>query len=409
MRFSFQSMFCFFAMTICVMAGVAHAQDAGSVGERNPEQAMFLAGWLLYPSVTQATVFNDNINRTDSNKKSGFGYDLNPSFELYRDNGIQKTDIYAVLDAQFYNGELEAQQVQGAFGISHTLKLQPDLSVNVSGGFVRQTGVQAAINPQQATSPLSPLWNALAVSGQEETQWSAAVSVEKTFGEGFLSLSSMVQNDLYDDADLKGQNSVSTSVSAKAGYYIAPAIYAFVQPGVQLRTYQVAGLDAQTYSAVAGVGTDRSATVKGEIYAGFASQHSSSPVAGASQSPVVGMNVTYVPTPSLTFKANIDHNVSISAQTLPTAQTVSTSRAVATGRYMLSPDWFAEGRVGYGLTHYNQDKADDHYVTTGVGLGYDIRRNFDLRLDYQYVNLTSHLTHAGCQQDIYTAGINYHY
>lgn len=409
MRFSFQSMFCSFAITLCVMAGGAHAQDASAVGGRDPEQAMFLAGWLLYPSVTQATVFNDNINRTETNKKSGIGYDLNPSFEIYRDNGIQKTDVYAVLDAQFYDGELEANHVQGKLGVNHTIQLQQDLSLSMSGDFARQTGVQEAISPQQSTSPFSPLWNVLAVSGQEETQWRGSVSVEKKFGEGFLRLSSMVQNDEYDSADLKAQTHFSTSVSAKSGYYIMPSVYAFVAPGVQFTTYHKSGVDAQTYSAVAGLGTDRSSVIKGEIYAGVATQHSSSPVAGAAQSPVLGLNVTYVPTPNLTFKANIDHNVSISAQTLASAQTVSSSRAVLTGRYMVSPDWFAEARAGYGLTHYDQDKADDHYVTTGVGLGYDIRRNFDLRLDYQFVKLTSHLSNTGYQQDIYTAGINYHY
>ena len=409
MRLSFQNVACSSVLALYAMVGAACAQDASDVGGRNPEKAMFLAGWMLYPSVTEATVFNTNVHRTQSDHKSEFGLDINPSFEMYRQSGIQKTAVYGALDTQLFDGRLAADNVQGSFGITHTIELQRDLTLQMSGGFNRQSGVMNKANTQQSLSPLSPLWDVLAVSSQEETQWSGSVSLEKKFGQGFISLSALTQNGQYDSAELKAQNHFGTSVAVKAGYYISPSVYAFVAPAVQMRHYQLSGLDTQTKTMIAGLGTDRSSVLKGEIYAGIADQHGSSPVGGNVRAPAFGVNVTYVPLPSLILKASLDHNYSASAPTLASAQSVSTTHAVVTGRYLLTPGWFAEAKAGYGITHYDDDKENDHFVTAGVGMGYDIQRNFDLRLNYQYAKLMSHLANASYQQDIYSAGLNYHY
>eukprot|EP01037_Dinobryon_pediforme_P016819 gene16819-17000_t len=390
----------------------AVAQDASvasAPGGPSPDKGLVIADWILYPSITAATVFNDNVNRTATNKKSQVGFDFNPSFEMYRDAGIQKTNIFASFDAQFYNSAVTANNFQGTFGFGHTIEIEKDLVFKINADFSRQIGSVGSVNSNPATSSTAATLGAMAVTSSPANQINGSASLEKQFGRGFVRVEGSALDYQYDNASLKAQNNYGYGTAARFGYWVTPLLNVFVEPSAQFRTFRVSGLNTQTYGAVAGVSTDQVGLFRGEIYGGYQTQQSSTNIAGASSAPTFGGRVSYYPTPYLTFIGAVDHDFAVSAPTLTTAQSASSTRATLTGEYALSSYWAANARFGYGYSHYNQSRETDRTLVAGLGLDYRFWRNLDVKLGYQYSKLDSHVANASYQQDLYTVGLNYHY
>jgi opacity protein-like surface antigen len=434
-----------------VGAAVAQSPVAlGDVGRPDPDHGMPIEGWLVFPAFFAGGVFNDNIFNTLSNRKSALGLRLQPSVEAWNDNGIYQTTVYGTLDAQIYPGAVasgsslasspqrtSANNIQGRAGFSQIYRPMEDLTFDVIFDYSRQIGLFGSGFGAGGPSIFVP--NTIVPTGvpQYSNQLTGLVSVEKKITDrSFVELRGGVQRLIYQNSPnspinfaLPGavaptqQNGVIYTVSARVGYWVAPAFYMFVEPGGAFHNYQIFRSDTAGYSIVSGLGSDQIGLWRGEIYAGYQRQSSVHGLFGAVSSPDFGARVYYYPTPYLTITATADETLGSATPSVLSFPSVGAGtrsfQAKLQGDYGFSPYWTASLRAGYGETNYAGLPRIDTAWTAGVGASYTFWRNVALTFDYQFMRTdTNALRLSGAAagngvgsytQNLVTAGITYRY
>ena len=66
---------------------------------------MVLGDWLVYPTVFAGALFDSNPSQSSSGAKSSAGGRLVPSLLAETTNGISKTTLYGMADAQLYTNQ----------------------------------------------------------------------------------------------------------------------------------------------------------------------------------------------------------------------------------------------------------------------------------------------------------------
>jgi hypothetical protein len=431
-------------------AAVAQTPVAlGAAGGPDPDHGMPIDGWMVFPTFFAGGVFNDNVFNTASNRKSAFGLRLQPSVEASNDNGIYQTNVYGTLDAQIYPGAVEsgaslassppgtsANNIQGRAGFSQIYRPMEDLAFGVIFDYSRQLGLFGSGFGPGGPSIFVP--NAIVPTGvpQYSNQLTGLVSIEKKITDrSFVEIRGGVQGLIYQNSPnspinfaLPGavaaaqQNGIVYTVSARVGYWVAPAFYMFVEPGGAFQDYRIFRSDTAGYSIVSGLGSDQIGLWRGEIYSGYQRQSSVYGLFGAVASPDFGARLFYYPTPYLTITATADETLgsAIPNSSLPIVGPATRSfQAKLQGDYGFSPYWTASLRGGYGETNYAGLPRIDTAWTAGVGASYTFWRNVALTFDYQFMRTdtnASRLLGAGAgnglgsnRQNLATAGITYRY
>jgi len=395
----------------------------------DPAHGVPLEGWMFYPSFMAGAVFNDNIYQRSFDRVAGAGVRLRPALQVTRDGGIHKTNAYLMADVQIYPGLGESYRflprplvdarptnVTGRAGFSHLWEPLADLSVQVIADYTRQNGVFGS-NFGVGSGGVNLLSaNTISAAQQYTNQYSGYVSVEKKFaGRWFLRGTTGAQYITYDSrpsdpwwfAPFGGVNFANRSLnglnytaSVRGGMWVTPQIYAFVEPGADLRFYQNSWADTNGYRIIGGLGSDMISLFRGEIYGGYQSQTSARGFFGTTSRPAFGARIFYYPTPYITLTASVDQTLSSAAQqptatafglplwtnALPgtSAAASKTLQARLQGDYSLSQYWSAYLRGGYGETQFSNPWSKQSAWTTGVGLNYNFWRNISATIEYQF-------------------------
>jgi uncharacterized protein (PEP-CTERM system associated) len=94
---------------------------------------------------------------------------------------------------------------------------------------------------------------------------------------------------------------------------------------------------------------------------------------------------------------------------LPVGSPVLVSTAILQTTYALSQQWSIGARVGYTRADYfNFDRLDNGWMA-GASFNYQIWRNLNLTLDYQYSTVDSNVPGNDFSRNTYTAGLTYRY
>ena len=104
-------------------------------------QGLPLEGWVLYPSMFLGAVFDDNLYQMSTNRVSGAGLNLRPSFLAERDAGIHRTSIYANGSFNFYPDNSDANTTNAQAGFAHTWEATRDLVFKAGAEYGRHTDV----------------------------------------------------------------------------------------------------------------------------------------------------------------------------------------------------------------------------------------------------------------------------
>lgn len=395
----------------------------------SPAQGVAMAGWMFYPSFMAGAVFNDNIYQRPFDRVAGVGVRLRPALDARLDNGIHKTNAYLMADVQIYPGLGESYRflprplvdarptnVTGRAGFAHNWEPMADLSFQVMADYTRQNGVFGSNFGVGSGGANLLSANTISAAQQYTNQYSAYVSVEKKFaGRWFLRGTTGAQYITYDSrpsdpwwyAPFGGANFANRSLnglnytgSIRGGMWVTPQLYAFVEPGADLRFYQNSWADTNGYRVVGGLGSDMISLFRGEIYGGYQSQTSARGYFGTTSRPAFGARIFYYPTPYITLTASVDQTLSSAAQqptatgfgvplstaALPwtSAAASKTLQARVQGHYALSQYWSAYVRGGYGETQFSNPWNKQNAWTTGVGLNYNFWRNISATIEYQF-------------------------
>jgi hypothetical protein len=396
--------------------GASDLGFGGSTSPSAPSKGLALGPWLLYPSMLIGTVYNDNIFMTHTNQTSAWGIEFRPSLIATLDNGIHKTTIYGTLDGQFFTNHSEGNTINANAGIKHLYEAQRDLIFNFGLDYSRYTDIT---NSGQILAINQPN-----VSPQQYNQYTATAGVTKTLGRAFFSLNASAVAVQYDNTtNTLGisipqgyQNFTTYSLTARAGYWLSPVFYAYVEPSVSSQDYRSSRFDSSGYRMVAGIGSDRISLFKGEIYAGYQGQNYNNAVGAVSfgdlTSGVVGGKLSWFPTKQLTLGVHVDQTLGnapaitvINPAGSPTRNTI----ASLTAAYQISPVWSASAHADYEYIDYIFGPRRDNLWVVGAAINYNYYRDLGIALEYRYTNLNSNVAFASYKQNMITLGATYRY
>lgn len=383
--------------------------------------AMVVGDWLVYPTVFAGALFDTNPSQSSSGAKSSAGGRLVPSLLAETTNGISKTTLYGMADAQLYTNQSNGNSdtVAARAGFIENYELMPDLIFNGQGDFTRQRDVFSTLGIDHSVSALqNPTGIGLAPVNNPLTynQYSGVATLQKNFDRAFVTLGGSVVALQYDHSPSAGApspNSVDTTQTVRGGFWITPMFYGYTEGSVDQRNYSTGNLNSTGYRVVGGLGSDQIGLFRGEVYGGYQAENYDLAAIGTVGSPAFGARLYYYPLPDLTLSGSVDQSLGVSfLATAPGVPTGSATRVVTSlgqATYAPMPEWSASGRFGFVHTDYVSTPRNDDAWTVGATFNYSVWRNFGVTLDYQHIDLASNVPLQGFTRDVVTLGLTYKY
>lgn len=450
----------------------AAAADLGVAAGPNPEHGVPVAGWMLYPSFMGGVVFNDNLYQLRTQRIAGVGIRLRPTLSGSLDNGLHKSSLYFMADAQIYPGQsgvtrfiptpvnyVAPTNVSGRAGFSHLWSPMEDLNFGFVADYTRQNGLFGSNFGSSLNGPNILSTGVVSNTPQYTNQVSAYISAEKKITDRwFLRGATGAQYVAYDSQPsepywstalyganyFRPLNGVAYTASLRSGFWLTPQIYGFVEPVADLRFYQNSWSDTNGYRIIGGIGSDMISLFRGEIYGGYQQQMSAHGYFNSVSAPAFGARIFYYPTRYLTVTASVDQTLSSGANQptnafgLPLQAALPGGLAAASSQtliariqadYALSQYWTAYIRGGYGVSHFYNPSNTQTQWTAGLGVNYNFWRNISATLEYQFARTASTFsnnwwaltggdpltaafwngTPSGYTQNLLSAGLTYRY
>lgn len=376
--------------------------------------ALPIAGWMVRASVLTGAVFDDNLFQTHDDRVKDWGVRLKPALEASYNNGIHKTTLYGFADARFYGGEEDADAFDGLAGASHVWEVQRDFVVRVDASVARRTDIN---NPGIIVTPGG---TAAIADPMTYNEARGSASMQKSFGPLFFGVGGVVSRTTYDDIkdtsgavfDQSQRGETVYTLSGRAGAWLGPVFYAFVEPSQNWRRFGDESFDSSGQRIIAGIGSERISLFRGEVFAGYQRQDYDSATVGTVSGDILGGRVSWFPTRDLEFELEADRTIGDS--TLPAPGNESGSPVEATsvllrGDYAVSDIWSLSAVLGYTLADYETTVRKDNQWVVGTTVSYAIRRNLSATFDYRHTDLDSNIASNSFSRDVYTFGATYRY
>lgn len=389
-----------------------------------------MGGWLFYPGLTAGVVYDDNIFQSPTNRTSRFGTRITPIVTAVRDNGIHQLTLYGTADARLYSGVNEADSVAARGGFTHKYEAMRDLVFRIQGDYTRQTdpfNAAGGFNVNAAAS--NPFGTSAIPNPFSYNQFIGSASVVKMFNKGFVSVRGSISQIIYDNSNrVSGSASIAPSngtiyaVTARAGHYVNPFFYAYVEPTFDWRRYASMANNSNGYRVVGGLATERVGLFQGEIFGGYQEERGDQTVVSGVPNlamsiggTVFGGRVTYDPTRFLKIRASLDETLGVSQvinSSTPQGTSTKTTLALLQADYAMSRVWGLSGRVGFTEVSYVSNAASPGHTNgwlAGVKYTYTFSPSFGVALDYQYTKLESNVPLSGVSRNLITLSGTYRY
>lgn len=399
--------------TVALLAPVRHDGKNPLLRPGREYRGIPIESWMLYPSIIAGVTFDDNLVWSRTNKIAAPGFRLAPEIIAVREVGGSKTTVFGSVDARLYPGVRHADTASARAGVEQIWTPTHDLTIKGKLEYDR-TALAISSNFVVNNTVLSTI-----ASPQVDDKLKGTVAVQKTFGRMFVGLSLDAAATAYHAFETStGWTSQSyrdsrvETATLRIGGWVTPAIYAFGEASGNARDYTSAPYGSRGYRAIAGIGSDRISLFRGEIYAGVQQQFYRNSVIGTASSPVIGGQLYWYPTRSITVRAALDQTFSDSS--LPTLSNPNgyPSKATAarlSATFRPSKDFSATWRASYEYTSYLASTRRDNGWRTGIEAGYHFTHSIELLGAYEFSKVYSTDPFGGYMRNSVSLGMKYRY
>jgi hypothetical protein len=382
-----------------------------AVARSRPEydaQGIPLGIFRLFPSVTLATSFDDNIDRRETNTLSDVFFTFSPSAALRSQWSQDALNLSASSDTLVYSRYSSENITNYNFKGYGQLDVLRSFRITSDASFARLHVLRSS--PELALNAVSPL---------PYSQTHVDVSAE--YQPSDLDIIVGVDFDHYDygAVDLVGGGSLSWNDQnrdiilphARVSYQFSPGYTAYLEGIYDDRRFESAldrsGYDrsSQGYRVRGGLGAPLSHLVQGEIFLGYLDQQFIAPLP----------NVT-----GLDFGAKVDWyatrltTVRLSAARIVNDTTFAAASAMDDETMRISVDHellrnlILQGFVGYTDSHFRGIVRDDRITDAGFGADYLLNSYFSVAARYTYQSRDSSISGQGFSDNLFSIGITGH-
>jgi hypothetical protein len=370
--------------------------------------------WMLYPSLFAGAGYDGNLIYSSTKPLSATGFRLVPTIAAVREIQNNKTTVYGDLDTRIYPNLPQANTLSGEVGASNIWTIERDLEVKAGAQYDHKAmdiGTGALTMPSRGPVTLaSPLIY---------DQLGGSFAIKKSFNKTFIGIAFNTTKTVYDPLLTSGgwipqsyRDNWVNSVTARGGAWFSPALYVFTEASGNMRDYNSSSLASRGYRIIAGLGSDRISLFRGEIFGGYQQQIYDQRQLGVASAFVFGGKIFWYPSRALTIRATLDQTFTDSSLPTPTnpngyPQQLTTAELNAT--YQLAKDWSVMWRGGYDYAIYLGSARRDHGWLSGASLKYQLYRNVDLTVDFDFAKVVSNYEFGGFTRNAVNAGAKWRY
>ena len=346
-------------------------------GARSPGGA--LGSFIVYPKLEVDTFWEDNIFRTQNDRRDDFIFRIKPSIAIVSDWDRHAVGLTAsaAFDryARYHSENTEEYQTEA----NGRLDITEDLALSAKAGFAHLTETRGSINDP---GPLFEPTRYNVYSAQTSLEYSGALFVRPTFD--FRRLVYEDNNGIdYSDRDLN-----QYGVRLRIGTGLTPDTMIFVEPGYNWREHdrsidnQGYRRDSEGYQILGGIAWNVSDVTKVEVAIGYMSQEYEDKRLGRVSGVAAQGEIIWNATDNITVTGLLRR--SIEETNIAGVSGVLVTLGQAGFQYEFADNLYGIARVAFGAYDYGSVDRDDAVLQVGIGLTYFLTRNFYGGIGYEY-------------------------
>jgi hypothetical protein len=348
-------------------------------------QGLRVGSLLLYPQISVAPTYDDNIFATSTGKTSDTIWRIQPQITAASDWNRHSLSLYALANINQYSQHSSENTTDYTIGGNGRLDVDHATQVNGRLNYIRATEPRTSANsPTGAAKPVRyDLWD-FGVEGRHE------------FNRLLGSLRFSGQNFKYENPPSKTGGVIDQAYRDRTNYFYGGRLdYAFSPKtaffvDLQGENHQqkhtsaadLTNRDSKGYQALAGVDFEVTALMRGNIGLGYRRQTFSDPAAKDLSGWSADAKLEWFPTQLTTVTFLGARTIEDSA--VPGAPAYLSTNVTARVDHELLRNVILTAQAGYGDDKYTGVNRVDHRKTFGAGANYLINRNVGISVNYNY-------------------------
>lgn len=341
-----------------------------------------MGGFRLYPEVTAAAEFTDNVFGTDANEEEDLIWHVNPSLDLRSQWTTHELNFALDAPSRFYS-DFDDNNATDLIGAANG-RLDVYRDFNVFGG----ARYAAMSEPLQSSPTALPLDEPI-----EYTQASGNLGFVKAFNR--LRVSGEARHAVYDyddgvlfdltPVDQDDRDRTVTEFGMRADYAISPMTALFVAGSVNQRDYDLdppdvgVNRDSEGYEALVGASFDLTRLIRGELGVGYLNQEYDDPNVGDSSGLAVRSNLEWFPDELITVSLGAERSVR-DAGAVGASSYISNDVSVGVD-YEWRRNVILGASVGYSLDDYQGVDREDERWASEFSVDYLVNRGAALFIE----------------------------
>ena len=342
--------------------------------------------WTVYPQVTGAGFYDDNVFATHSNRQGTWGELVRPELGVATAGQNYALQWQGALEQRWYDRFSSENQLNAATALGFTWMPDPNTQIIAKGGYVRAHEARGSGESSFTGFDRPVGYNV----------YSASTALNKRFDRWWTSVGVAGSWIHYDTPTFFGapvpqdyRNGDIGVVSTRVGYVVAPLTSVFLEWSGNQRNFHVNDFDSKGYRVVGGLLLEPGpgARVKGEVYAGYMYQNYEGATFSTVSTYTYGGALAWLVAPRWT--AVVEGSRVALESGLNDGVSVIESSAAVRMDYQLLPNLV----VGAGISY-----LQDQFLTAGrtdsswsplASIKYFVSPNVTLGFDYRNVSFDS--------------------
>jgi hypothetical protein len=360
------------------------AQEAGTEALGTP-----LGAFIVYPSLTLGTEYNDNIYATDGGEEDDIIFRIRPEVRVISDWDNHLLQFLAAGDFARYVDHTSEDTTGYQFLADGRIDILRDTAATLNAG-VRQSfedrGSPDDVNGEEPT---------------KEVSYGGGAGLSHRFNRFWLEFNGDVTWRDFSDVNAAGggqinnddRDRVEYSSRQRFGYDFNPDIGAFLQTTISRTSYNDSSddsgdsRDSTDYSLSAGMRLDVTDLIFGDIFAGITRSDFDDSAFASRTTWSIGGNLTWDVTELTT--ATFSAARTWEETTVAGASTALTTSAGLTVTHSLTDFISLDGSFNYTREEFEETNRVDNTYSLGPGINYLMNRFAHWRFNYSYTQRKS--------------------
>jgi hypothetical protein len=341
--------------------------------------------FLIYPQISIAPTYDDNIYATSSDTTSDTIWKIQPQVTVQSDWNRHSLSAFALASINQYSQHSTENTTDYTVGANGRLDVDHATQVTGRAIYQRATEPRTSVNsPAGALKPVRyDLWDFGAVGTHEFDRILGTLRIES-------------QTYSYDNPPSKTGGTIDqafrdrtvTLYGGRVDYALSPKTALFVDLQGEDHSQKHTSVADQTnrdskgYQVLGGVDFEVTALMRGNIGVGYRRETFSDPKSQPLKGWSADARLEWFPTQLTTVTFTGGRTIEDSA--IPGAPAYLSTNVTARVDHELLRNVILTGQAGYGDDKYTGVNREDHRESAGVGGSYLINRNVGVSLNYNY-------------------------